>query len=103
MTRATGTSSSSATIWAKPVSTPMPISDLPVKTCTFPSRSMRSQASKRLGEVAAAAWGAARRQDLRQNRAIGQAEANQEPAGILDEFSSGETVLGGHGYTLLFI
>ena len=45
VTRASGTSSSSAAIWASAVTMPWPSSTLPVNTVTLPSALMRSQAS----------------------------------------------------------
>jgi hypothetical protein len=45
VTRASGTSSSSAAIWASAVTMPCPSSTLPVNTVTLPSALMRSQAS----------------------------------------------------------
>ena len=89
---ATGTSSSSATIWARPVSTPMPISALPVKTWNISFIVDAQPGVQTSGRWSGGGFGC-RRKHLRRRGAFGEAETDQKPAGILDKFSSETTFL----------
>ena len=64
---------------------------------------MRSQASRRAGEGDARCLGAAAASRRGKHGGIGQAEADQQAAGVLDELSSRKRSLGAMAYALLFM